>query len=326
MKRLKLSVLLSAILYVHSYGQSGEMDKFYSYYKVNSAVKKGCDSVYNLIEQRRSSFSKSFRAYKEKNNDSPAGFVYDWAGMESEVLASLKKKNPLHLKHLIYYSYFDLSYGVYGLQLNTSVCSQAIKEIPASSAIWAMEPSLLNAVIKAAGGEEKCKLFIKKMLLENKDANLVDYVKRNLSASRPLMIGKKLPSLRYRAYSDTSKIITTDVLKGKYLLIDIWATWCKPCIDELPGLLKAYQSKNPQLEFLSISIDKYAVTSLKFTEEKIKIPWQKGAAVTSKDILDTLMINGIPCTILVSPEGNILSFGYALRGVNLEKTLGEMVK
>lgn len=307
------------------YSQSGEMEKFYGYYKVNAAGKKLCDSVYVLIEKRRTAFSKEFREYKEKNTTAQ-GFVYDWAANETEILASLKRKLPFYLKHLIWYSYFDLGYGVYGLKLDKKTCEQAVKEIAPASAVWAMEPSLLEVVVTAAGGENKCRNFIERIAKENKNGNLLDYVKRNLSADRPLMVGKILPPLKYRTYADTTQLSNTNAFKGKYLLIDIWASWCKPCVDELPGLQKAYAGKKDNLEFLSISIDKYASTSVKFLENKFNLPWQKGAAVSSKDILDTLMVTGIPCTILISPVGKILAYGYDLRGENLEHTLLQNVK
>jgi hypothetical protein len=84
--------------------------------------------------------------------------------------------------------------------------------------------------------------------------------------------------------------------------------------------------KGNRVEFLSVSIDKdVAVTSnflLKFPELK----WKQGIAIKMNDVLDTLMISGIPCTILVSSEGVILAYGYELRGSRLLSSLEKIIK
>ncbi|KGL59014.1 TlpA family protein disulfide reductase [Polaribacter sp. Hel1_85] len=98
--------------------------------------------------------------------------------------------------------------------------------------------------------------------------------------------------------------------KGKYVYIDVWATWCAPCIKEIPSLKKVekqYHSKN--IEFLSISID----------AEKAYDSWRK--MVTKKELggvqlladndwksefIKNYQINGIPRFILIGPDGNIV--------------------
>jgi thiol-disulfide isomerase/thioredoxin len=102
-----------------------------------------------------------------------------------------------------------------------------------------------------------------------------------------------------------------DDLKGKYVYMDIWATWCGPCIAEIPSLKKTeklYHGKN--IEFVSISIDN------KRDHEK----WQK--MIVDKELggmqlfadnnwesqfIQDYLIKGIPRFILLDPEGNIVS-------------------
>lgn len=302
------------------------MDKFYSYYKIPIEARRPYDSVYNLIEQRRSAFSTEYRMYKEKNN-SLDGFSYDWTTNENKTLSSLNKKLPQSLKHLIYYSYFDLAYGGYGLKLNSQITKKALKEIEPASSVWAMEPSLLESVIKSAGGEDVNAHFINRILKSNNDKNLTAYIKNNLSPDRALKNGKFLPVFQYKNLSDTTRVVSTETLRDKYYLIDIWATWCKPCIDEFPLLVKEYDElKDKNIGFVSISIDDNATAAINFLQTKFNLPWQKGIAVTRKEVMNALMINGIPCTILISPEGKILSYGNDLRGSNLKKTLNEKMK
>lgn len=302
------------------------MGKFYSQYKPGSKIKKSCDSLYQLIEKRRTAFSKSFRAYKEEKG-SLEGFVYDWADDEKEILPSFKSVQNLTVKYLLYYSYFDLGYGAYGLHLNSEICKKGITEIPSSSAVWAMEPSLLDPVILAAGGEDMNVTFIKQILKNNRDKNLVGYVSNNLSPDRALKKGKIIPSLQYRDLTDSTKILSVDNLRGKHYLIDIWVTWCKPCIDEFPGLINTYNVvKGADIEFISISIDDNSHIIQEFLQNKMSLPWQVVLATSRKELMNKLMINGIPCTILIDSNGRILSYGNELRGTSLVRTLKAFLK
>ncbi len=322
---MKTLILLFIMMHVFVCFPQSEMEKFYTYFKIPQDQRKQYDSVYNLVEQRRSAFSKEYRAYKEKN-ESAEGFRFDWSSYEKEILSSLKKQLPTPLRHLVYYSYFDLGYGTAGLKLDANTTKKAIKEIKPSSVVWAMDPGLLDAVIKSAGGEEKNSVFIKDLMKQNKDVNLVDYVKKNLSADRALKKGKLLPVFTYRDLMDTTKFLSTADLRGRYYLVDIWATWCKPCIDEFPVLIKQYSEvQDRNIEFISISIDNDAAIAKKFLEGRFSFPWRKGVAIKRKDVLDALMITGIPCTIVIDAKGKILSYGNELRGDNLQSTLRKIL-
>ena len=108
-------------------------------------------------------------------------------------------------------------------------------------------------------------------------------------------------------------------LKGKYVYIDVWATWCGPCIKEIPSLKKVekqFEGKN--IEFVSISVDEgrgYRGNAAeayegwkKMIDEKelggIQLLADNG--FMSKFIQD-YKINGIPRFILIDPEGNVVN-------------------
>lgn len=108
-------------------------------------------------------------------------------------------------------------------------------------------------------------------------------------------------------------------LKGKYVYLDIWATWCGPCIKEIPSLKKIedqYEGKN--IEIVSISIDEGR--GYKGDKDAAYAGWKK--MVADKDLGGTQLmadngfastfirdykINSIPRFILVDPEGNIVN-------------------
>ncbi len=109
----------------------------------------------------------------------------------------------------------------------------------------------------------------------------------------------------YENYDGTKTSL--DDLKGKYVYVDVWATWCPPCRKEIPHLQKVekkYHNKN--IAFVSISLDK----------ESDKAKWKKMIAdkkmtgiqlFAGKDVTFTkgYNIRGIPRFILIDTEGNI---------------------
>ncbi|MDR7369591.1 TlpA disulfide reductase family protein [Flavobacterium aquidurense] len=123
------------------------------------------------------------------------------------------------------------------------------------------------------------------------------------------MVGKSSPDFDFENHKG-GKTKLSD-LKGKYVYIDLWATWCGPCRAEIPYLQKIeekYHGKN--IEFVSISVD-----ALKDHDK-----WQK--FVTDKqlggiqlfsdnewksDFVTSYEVNGIPRFILIDPTGNVVS-------------------
>jgi thiol-disulfide isomerase/thioredoxin len=100
-------------------------------------------------------------------------------------------------------------------------------------------------------------------------------------------------------------------LKGKFVYVDVWATWCGPCKAEIPSLKeleKEYHDKN--IEFVSISVDKLTDHDkwLKMVEEKQLGGIQLFADKSwNSDFVTGYLINGIPRFILIDTEGNIVS-------------------
>lgn len=108
-------------------------------------------------------------------------------------------------------------------------------------------------------------------------------------------------------------------LRGKFVYIDVWATWCGPCKAEMPGLKKleaAYKGKN--LEFVSISVDKQQDANL--WKEFVKNNGLKGIQLISDNAFETafiekMNINSIPRFILIDPSGKLIA-ADALRPSN----------
>jgi peroxiredoxin len=100
--------------------------------------------------------------------------------------------------------------------------------------------------------------------------------------------------------------VSLSQFKGKYLLINFWATWCGPCKVEMPSLEKLYrQFKSDNFDIIGISNDMFG--------ERVVRPYIKATNLTFPMLLDQRMtvsrrygIVSLPTTILIDPQGIII--------------------
>lgn len=135
-------------------------------------------------------------------------------------------------------------------------------------------------------------------------------VNKKVAKWEKLNPGKMAPD--FTGKTPDGKTISLSDLKGKYVYVDVWATWCGPCRGEIPyleKLEKEYHGKN--ITFLSVSIDKDAEKWRKMVDEK----HLKGVQInvgSSSSLNKDYMIIGIPHFMLFDPEGKIVKI-YAPR-------------
>ncbi|MBL0101160.1 MAG: TlpA family protein disulfide reductase [Saprospiraceae bacterium] len=123
-----------------------------------------------------------------------------------------------------------------------------------------------------------------------------------------LIKGKPAPSWEY--LTPAGKNVSVDNLRGKVVYIDIWATWCGPCLRELPALEELQKSFAAQkdIEFVSISIDqdKNAWKTM-VNQKKMKGIQLVADNAWSSKIVSDYKINGIPRFIILDKNGNIFN-------------------
>jgi thiol-disulfide isomerase/thioredoxin len=136
-------------------------------------------------------------------------------------------------------------------------------------------------------------------------------------------LGKQAPEL---ALPDANgKPIPISSFKGKYLLVDFWASWCAPCRAENPNVVKAYAAyKNKNFAILGVSLDKDK-DAWQEAVRADKLAWTQVSDLKywSSKAVETFGFNGIPFNVLIDPQGKVI--GESLRGDDLENKLKEVL-
>lgn len=119
------------------------------------------------------------------------------------------------------------------------------------------------------------------------------------------------PAIDFKFPDANGKQVALSDFKGKLVYIDVWATWCGPCKQEIPHLKKLeeeYRSKD--IVFLSVSVDKtkdHAKWKEFLVKEELKGVQIFGGDDAQKYVIQSYKISGIPRFILVGRDGNIIS-------------------
>jgi thiol-disulfide isomerase/thioredoxin len=110
------------------------------------------------------------------------------------------------------------------------------------------------------------------------------------------------------------KPISMKALKGKVVVIDFWATWCGPCVAEMPKMKELYAKyRNQGVEFIGVSLDQPkedgGLDSLKkFVKDKdIAWPQYYQGNFWSSEFSKSWGVNSIPCVFIVDADGNLAS-------------------
>ncbi len=120
--------------------------------------------------------------------------------------------------------------------------------------------------------------------------------------------------------------ISLSSLRGRYVLLDFWAAWCRPCREENPNILENYNRfKDQGFEVYQVSLDRNKEDWLRGIEQD-NLPWINVSDLKyyQSDAAVLYNINKIPSAFLLDPSGTIIAKNIELRGINLTKKLSEI--
>lgn len=118
----------------------------------------------------------------------------------------------------------------------------------------------------------------------------------------PVEVGKPAPA--YRSVTASGDSVSLESLRGRPVLLNIWATWCHPCRDEIPELQRLYERYRARgLEIVGVSVDAIG-------DEKAIADFARGYGMTypvwrdpDERISATFLVIGVPATFLIDRSG-----------------------
>lgn len=133
------------------------------------------------------------------------------------------------------------------------------------------------------------------------------------------------PSVDFCFSDINGKPVSLKSLKGKYVYIDMWATWCSPCRAEIPFLKKLEKTmKGKKIVFVSLSTDQNKAVWEKFVKENDMDGIQLFAGDKGKEMMSFYVVESIPRFILLDKKGRIVD-AFMTRPSN-EKTKETLMK
>lgn len=315
--------------------------------------------IYDEETRDVADFNKTYSGYKKSGKDLKQ-FKYDWSKEIESIIGRLEKENDPILRQALYMNF--LSLGLFQAKLDSSIAQKAIREIPPSSILWSLNPLIISPALQYFAGlsDEERDNYVQRVLDENpvvgvKAALLLDVfvrarlshdnkkaatyydmlvnkygntsygkmAKERFSPAVNVAVGKPVLAFSIASLEDSTEVFTNESFKGKYYMIDFWATWCGPCVGEMDYLHKAYMRfKDKNFEILSVSLDGSPQDVVKFRRDKWQMSWlQAFAGAWDNKMVKDFEVIGIPHPVLVDTTGMIVAIDEDLRGENLEKTL-----
>ena len=156
----------------------------------------------------------------------------------------------------------------------------------------------------------------------------VKVVAERKAAPAPTLLAADKPATVFKAKTTEGVAIDFPTsFKGKIVLLDFWATWCGPCIGELPNLTAAYHKFHGQgFEILGISLDRAGDEKklADFTKAK-NMPWPQvfDGKYWQAEVAQTYGVRSIPTAYLVDGDTGMIIANTGLRGAALEKTIAD---
>ena len=239
--------------------------------------------------------------------------------------ATDKKEAEEHL--LVAYSLTD------EVEKSIVIMQSQFKAIPAGAKTnpreLFMATQSLFSLLREAGKKEEAKKLIVEAKQKGQGNPAAEQLNRAFQQmEKMLLTPSKGDTMNLKFTSLQGKPVDVASMKGKVILVDFWATWCQPCIRELPHVIETYNKYHSQgFEVIGVSLDKAEDKEklLQFLKDK-NMPWPQhfDGKGWGNALAKEYGISGIPATYLIGPNGKIVATN--LRGDALEKEVAKHIK
>lgn len=313
-----------------------------------------------ITERQQALREAVFEAMKQGQNPSEAQRAFfashPWA---SQLEGRLEHERDPALRRALLVARFDLPLDGSPSEALRALASEALETIPPESTWWSLGGrAALNAA--AILGGDKARAFLDAFAEQspNRDAvaglyfdrlreaatqgkrnevhRYIEILKTRFPGTPEAMIaprfslegaiqrGRPMPDFSFGALGESAQRYTPATFAGKTYLVAFWASWCKPCIAELPvlhALHQKYQARG--FDLLSVAIHDDEADVKKFRKEhaaKWPMPWP--VAYVGKDQADEVAkmfgVTGLPTALLVGPDGAVIATNVDVDGEGLE--------
>lgn len=179
------------------------------------------------------------------------------------------------------------------------------------------------SVYAATWGKEKATALYENLSSEMKNTSYGKNIKNFISLNKDVKIGDQY--VDFEQLNANGKMVKLSDIKGKYILLDFWASWCGPCREENPNLVKTYAAfKDKGFNIIGVSADDNKEFWLKAIKDD-QLSWENVSDLKGDKNRAALIygINAYPTNFLIDQNGKIIAKN--LRGENLNKKLQELL-